>query len=202
MISLNKNQKVIAKKGLIICYVGYGKGKTTAAMGLAVRALGAGLNVHIIQFVKSPKKDKYQPGEWPISSEINFFEQITTPNHFGKVSVETYGEGFVGILGDAKDKTIHQLSAREGLSRARELINENSHQVLILDELLSAIELDLLSEEDVLELFQNKSPTQHIILTGHKRFEKIFSQADLVTDMGLVKHPYYQGVLAQKGIEF
>ena len=202
MTDVNKNQKIIAKKGLIICYVGNGKGKTTAAMGLAVRALGAGLNVHIIQFVKSPKKDKYQPGEWPMSSEINFFEQIKTPSHFGKVSVETYGEGFVGILGDTKDRVLHQSAAKQGLNRARELINENSHQVLILDELLSAVELSLLSEEDVLELFQNKSPTQHIILTGHKHFEKIFNEADLVTDMGLVKHPYYQGVLAQKGIEF
>src|SRR5581483_6062056 len=88
-------------KGLVICYVGAGKGKTSAAMGLAVRAAGDGKNVYILQFVKAGNKsaDKIKEGEWPVSSEINFFDSISYPSKIGKIENEQVGLGFVGILG-------------------------------------------------------------------------------------------------------
>lgn len=94
-------------KGLVICYVGMGKGKTSAAMGLAVRAAGDGKDVYILQFVKAKGASSadIKEGEWPVSSEINFFDNISSSSQIGKIENEQVGLGFVGILGDKKKKT-------------------------------------------------------------------------------------------------
>src|SRR5258706_15334470 len=86
------------KRGLVVCYIGDGKGKTTAAMGVAVRASGAGLNVYILQFVKAKARDKdhIKEGEWPVSNEINFFNNISIPSNLGSIGNEQLGLGFVG----------------------------------------------------------------------------------------------------------
>lgn len=193
---------VIAKKGLVIVHIGDGKGKTTSAMGLAARASGAGLSVFILQFVKAREKDKRESGEWPLSSEINFFEGVKIPRHFGKITCEQVGEGFVGILGDRKERDSHIRQALHGLELAKKIILEKEYQVIILDEILSAVELDLLKESDVLDLIKIKPEMTHLVLTGHDKHKEVIKQADVVTEMKLIKHSYYKGVLAQKGIDF
>lgn len=208
---VDKTQPKIAKKGLIIAHIGDGKGKTTAAIGLAVRAAGAGLKVLILQFVKAKKpKDgkKLQSGEWPLSSEIEFLQYVQdsclrrNDGGLGQIDCEQVGEGFVGILGDKKEREIHIKEAIRGLERAREIIISKKYDLIILDEILSAVELDLLKEQDVIDLISYKPENLHLVITGHKRFKKIFSLCDTVTEMKMLKHAYYQGVLAQKGIDY
>ncbi len=194
--------QVIAKKGLVIVHMGDGKGKTTAAMGLAVRASGSGLSVYILQFVKAKKKEKRESGEWPLSSEIDFFNSITIPKTMGQITTEQVGEGFVGILGDKKERDAHIRQALHGLELARKILVSKKYDVIILDEILSAVELNLLNENDVLEIIKHKPFMTHLVLTGHDKHKQIIKAADVVTDMKLVKHSYYQGVLAQKGIDF
>lgn len=191
-------------KGLVICYIGAGKGKTTAAMGMAVRAAGDGKNVFILQFVKAANKtdEKVKEGEWPISSEINFFDNISYSSNLGKIENEQVGLGFVGILGDKKEKDIHIRAALKGVERAREIITSGKYELVILDEIISAIEVGLLEERDILDLIKLKGKLQHLVITGHNYFPKILEQCDLVTEMKMVQHPYYKGILAQKGIDY
>jgi cob(I)alamin adenosyltransferase len=213
-------------KGLVIAYIGAGKGKTTAAIGMAVRAAGAGMNVYILQFVKAKgaSADGIKEGEWPVSSEIeflNFFHELHHPhlNRFdlsrplgtlptpgeekiGVIDNEQVGLGFVGILGDKKEREVHIRQAIEGLNKAKEIIVSGKYQVVVLDEIISALESKLIEERDILDLIKLKAPLQHLVLTGHNKFPKILEQCDLVTEMAMVKHPYYKGILAQRGIDF
>jgi cob(I)alamin adenosyltransferase len=197
-----KTDKVIAQKGLVLCHIGDGKGKTTAAMGLAVRASGAGMRVFILQFVKAKKKDRRESGEWPLSSEIEFFNNVKIPSSLGQIETEQVGEGFVGILGDRKERDAHIREALRGLELARNLIISNQYQLIILDEILSAVELNLLNSTDIIDLIKLKPEMLHLVITGHDKFPEIIKHCDLVTDMKLKKHPYYEGVLAQPGIDF
>ncbi|HVY68206.1 MAG TPA: cob(I)yrinic acid a,c-diamide adenosyltransferase [Patescibacteria group bacterium] len=191
-------------KGLVICYIGAGKGKTSAAMGLAVRAAGAGQDVFILQFVKAGNKSagKIKDGEWPVSSEINFFNNAGYPADVGRVENEQVGLGFVGILGDKKEKDLHVRAALQGLERAREIIVSGRYGLVILDEIISAVEVGLIEERDILELIKLKPPLQHLVITGHNKFPKLLKACDLVTEMKMLKHPYYQGILAQRGIDY
>ncbi len=201
-----KNKKEpIAKKGLVICHIGRGKGKTTAAIGIAIRASGAGLNVAILQFVKAKKRpqgEKREPGEWPVSSEITFFESITIPKTLGRIDTEQLGAGFVGILGDQKDRSVHIKAALQGLGLARSILHSGKYELVILDELMSALDLKLIEIQDVISLIQQKPEHVHVVITGHKAYKKISDVCDTVTEMKMLKHAYYQGVLAQKGIDF
>ena len=201
-----------APKGLVICYLGAGKGKTTAAMGMAVRAAGAGMNVKILQFVKAKKETggNIKEGEWPLSSEIEFFNQLESSlgrrvlgsSGIGTIENEQLGLGFVGILGDKKDKTIHVKAALDGLALARQDMLSGKYQVLILDELISALEVKVLEERDITELIDLKPADMHLVLTGHNKFPNILKRCDLVTEMKMIKHPYYKGILAQRGIDY
>jgi cob(I)alamin adenosyltransferase len=191
-------------KGLVICYIGSGKGKTTAAMGMAIRAAGDGKNVYILQFVKAAAKspEQIKEGEWPVSSEINFFNNINYPSSVGTIENEQVGLGFVGILGDKKEKDIHIRQALLGIERAREIITSQEYGLVILDEIISALEVGLIQERDILDLIKLKAPLQHLVITGHNRYPKILKQCDLVTEMKMIKHPYYKGILAQRGIDY
>lgn len=200
-----KKDIVITKKGLALAHIGTGKGKTTAAMGIAVRASGAGLNVHIIQFVKAAKPkegEKLKPGEWPLSNEIKFFNLMNFPKPLGAITTDQVGAGFVGILGDRKEKEYHIREALKGLQKSYDVLKQGHVDVLILDEILSAVELGLLTEEDVIDILKKRPTEIHIVLTGHNKFPKIFKLCDTVTEMKMVKHAYYEGVLAQVGIDF
>src|SRR3989338_6481419 len=191
-------------KGLVVCYLGAGKGKTTAAMGMAIRAAGVGMNVFILQFVKAKgaSSDNIKDGEWPVSSEIEFLNNISYPSKVGTIENEQLGLGFVGILGDKKEKAIHIKAALDGLERAREIITSGEYQVIILDEIISALESKLIEERDILDIIAIKNPLQHLVLTGHNKYPNILKECDLVTEMKMVKHPYYKGILAQRGIDY
>lgn len=194
-------------KGLVICYLGAGKGKTTATMGMAIRAAGAGMNVYILQFVKAAgaSSDRIKEGEWPVSSEIEYLNQIGQIGrirHIGQIENEQVGLGFVGILGDKKEREAHIKAALDGLLRAREIITSGEYKLVILDEIISALESKLIEERDIIDLIKLKGPLQHLVLTGHNKYPKILKECDLVTEMKMVKHPYYKGVLAQRGIDY
>jgi cob(I)alamin adenosyltransferase len=88
------------------------------------------------------------------------------------------------------------------LERAREIIVSNEYDLVILDEIISALEVGLIEERDIIDLIKLKAPLQHLVLTGHNKFPKILKLCDLVTEMKMVKHPYYKGILAQKGIDY
>jgi cob(I)alamin adenosyltransferase len=196
--------KVIEKRGLVIAFLGDGKGKTSAAMGLAVRASGAGLNVFVLQFVKAKGgSDKgINDGEWPLSNEIEFFNNVSYSGDLGKIDTEICGLGFVGILGDKKQKDLHIREAIHGLERAREIITSGEYDVVILDEIISALESKLIEERDIIDLIKLKPAGLHLVLTGHTKYKQINALCDLVTDMKMVKHPYYKGILAQRGIDY
>lgn len=200
-----QNQPEEIQKGLVICNIGAGKGKTTAAMGTAIRASGAGMSVFILQFVKAKKvddKDKRGEGEWPLSAEIEFLNNVKLGKGLGEIENEQVGIGFVGILGDKKEKEQHIKNAINGLVRARELLISSKWDVIILDEVISALELDLISEDDIVDLINLKPEKVHLIITGHNKYPKILDLCDMVTEMKMIQHPYYKGILAQRGIDY
>lgn len=180
---------------MLIIYIGAGKGKTTAAVGLAVRAAGAGKRVLFCQFVKAAEAK--QSGEWPLSSEIKALKNLSN------VSVEVMGRGFVGILGDSKEKSEHIAAAREALSCLKREIESGKYDIIVADELISAIELGLLTEKEVLETAKLAGEKlEALAMTGHNKYNDLIELADLVTEMKMVKHPYYKGVLAKEGIDY
>lgn len=204
-IKKKKTNVEIAQKGLVLVNIGMGKGKTTAAIGSAVRASGAGLNVFILQFVKAAKPkagERLASGEWPVSSEIEFFNNVKPPRGMGRIDCEQVGAGFVGILGDRKEKDQHMREALRGLEMARKVLAEQQYDFIILDEILSAVDLGLLNEQDIIDLINAKPADTHIMMTGHEKYPKIFKLCDTVTEMKMVKHAYYEGVLAQFGIDY
>ena len=182
-------------KGLAIIYIGDGKGKTTAAVGLAVRAAGAGKKVLFCQFVKAAEAT--QSGEWPLSSEIESLKKIEN------ITVKVLGKGFVGILGDTKEKQEHVAAARDGLNWLKSQIESKTFEVIIADELISAVEVELLSAGEIKDLIVfAKDKLQALVMTGHNKYNELLEIADLVTEMKMVKHPYYDGRLAEKGIDY
>lgn len=175
-----------AKKGLVIIYTGNGKGKTTAALGLALRAAGYGKRVKILQFMK----------QWK-TGELTAIKKFL-PN----VEISQWGKGWVKIMGDKKPFADHQAAAKAALQAAQKLVQKRGVDVVILDELLSGLAGNLLSEDDVLALIAAKRPALDLVITGHKLTPKIKAAADLVTEMRKLKHPYDKGILAKKGIDF
>jgi cob(I)alamin adenosyltransferase len=141
-------------------------------------------------------------GEWPIANEIQFLRSIKTREPFGKIETEVCGLGFVGILGDKKATAEHIKAAIDGLNQAKRILASGKYQVVILDEIISAVEVKLLKEQDVVDLIKLKPASVHLVLTGHNKYPKILKLCDTVTDMRMLKHGYYQGVSAQKGVDY
>jgi len=169
-------------KGYIHVYTGDGKGKTTAALGLALRAAGAGLKVFIAQFMK-----------------LGDYSEIKALERFGDgVTVEQYGLGRF-IRGNPDPADID--AARKGIVRVREIFAAGRHQVVILDEANVAAACGLFSPVDLLELVNAKPDEVEVILTGRNAAPEILARADLVTEMKMVKHYYQAGVAARVGIE-
>lgn len=169
------------EKGYIHIYTGDGKGKTTAAFGLAVRALCAGKSVYIGQFVKSMKYNETRMAE-----------------KFEQVSIEQFGNGCM-LTREATEEDARM--AHEGLVRCEEVLLSGQYDIIILDELTIALFLGLLELEEVLNLLQNKRPETELIVTGRYAPQELIDIADLVTDMREVKHYYAQGVLSRDGID-
>jgi len=170
--------------GLIQVYSGNGKGKTTAALGLAVRAVGHGARVHIVFFMKGP----FPYGEREIlinlpnlSFEVFGYEQLTDPNNVKEEEKE---------------------QARLALDASRSAIQSNKYDLVILDEINVASAWKLIDVDDVLVLINDKPPAVEVVLTGRYADKRIIDAADLVTNMDEVKHPYRNGIEARKGIEY
>lgn len=175
------------KKGLVVVYTGNGKGKTTAALGMCVRAVGYNWQVCIVQFVK---------GSWKYG-ELKGIKRLE-PN----VELHTVGEGFVGIIDDDKDFEEHRAAAKKGVGFAIEKIKSGDYPLVILDELNVALDLGLVTDEEVEDILAACSEKQHLVITGRGAPEWLIEKADLVTDMTEIKHPYQKGILAQKGIDW
>lgn len=169
-------------KGYVHVYTGDGKGKTTAAMGLALRAAGAGLRVFIAQFIKSGRY-----------SEVDALEK-----YVGNIVSRQYGSG-CWLRGKPSPEDVRL--AGVGLAEVRRIIREGEYQVVILDEACVAAWFGVLRVDDLLELIDIKPPGVELIFTGRKADPRLIEKADLVTDMREIKHYYQQGVPARKGIE-
>ena len=175
------------KVGLIIVITGHGKGKTTSALGIALRAVGYDMKVCIIEFMKG---DMY-------SGEIEGIKRLS-PN------VELYltGKGFCGIMGNQYPFEEHRVNAQDALKFAKEKMFSKNYDILILDEINNALKLKLLDLPQVLELIENKPPLMHLILTGRDAHPDIVKKAHTVTAMKEIKHAYRHGIEPQKGIDY
>ncbi len=172
------------EKGLLIVHTGKGKGKSTAGFGMVFRAIGHGMKVGIIQFVK---------GAWG-TGERTVLEKFP-----GLVTIRAMGEGFTWETQDRERDIAH---ARAGWEEAKRLIADPEYKMVMLDELNIVLRYDYLALADVLAVLRNKPPGKHIIVTGRNAREELIEIADLVTEMEMIKHPFRSGVKAQAGIEF
>jgi cob(I)alamin adenosyltransferase len=169
-------------KGYIQVYTGDGKGKTTAALGLAMRAFGAGFNIFMAQFVKGMKY-----------SEQEAFKVLS--DH---LTVKQYGRGCF-IKGDPVEEDIK--AAQEGLKEVKDIMLSGKYEIIILDEANIATFYNLFSVDDLLDLISEKPDDLELIITGRRADPRIIEAADLVTEMKEVKHYYQEGVVARTGIE-
>lgn len=176
------------QKGLVIVFTGDGKGKTTSALGMALRASGHRKKILIVQFIKNYKN----------YGELKFVKKFPEVN----IEIETFGKGYVGIRGDKKPREVHSQAAQKAFAYAQEVINSKKYFLIILDEINIALNLKLLKVDDVLKFLKSKPKNLHLVLTGRGAPKKVIQSADLVTEMQEIKHPYRKGILAQKGIEF
>lgn len=168
-------------KGYVQVYTGNGKGKTTACLGLALRAAGAGLNVYIGQFLKKGN-----------------YSEIKALSKFKNITVEQYGFGkFVKGKPSVKDIA----SGRKGYLKLCDILRQNNHDVVIAEEGNVAVMCNLISEKELLSLIEMKPQNVELIITGRGATEKVIEKADLVTEMKEIKHYYKQGVTARVGIE-
>jgi len=171
--------------GRVLVFTGDGKGKTTAAVGMAIRAAGHGGRVRIIQFIKSDTRT----GE---------SECLTG---FPSVEIEQAGLGFSPKPGSSTFRR-HREAAAAGLARARETLRAGQFALVVLDEVISATAAGLVTEEDVMNVLEAASPKTDIVLTGRGAGQTLLEMADTVTEMRCVKHAYDAGLPAMKGVEF
>lgn len=170
-------------KSLVIVNTGNGKGKTTAALGLLLRAWGQGLRVIMLQFIK------HHTGNWG---------EIKAARKLG-IEVVPLGDGFTW---NSKDIEHDRALAQEGWRRCREAIEQGQYDVVILDELTYCFKFDWIDLDEALDVLRSRPPRLHVIITGRDAPQGLIDYADLVTEMREIKHPYEEGVRAQKGIEF
>lgn len=171
------------EKGQVQVYTGNGKGKTTAALGLALRANGRGLKVYMIQFMKG-----YQYGE------------LESAKHLPNLTIVQFGRA--EFVSKEKPAEIDIEYAKKGLIHAKDIIKSAKYDIIILDEINVALDYKLVSLEDVLELLRIKPAHVELVLTGRYAMPEIVKAADLVTEMLDIKHPYYKGNLSREGIDY
>ncbi|WP_018181575.1 cob(I)yrinic acid a,c-diamide adenosyltransferase [Kaistia granuli] len=173
------------EKGLVIVHTGKGKGKSTAAFGMAFRSLGHGLPVAVVQFVKGA---------------IDTGERMALERFGDLVSINRLGEGFTW---ETQDRQRDIAAARHAWETAKELIKSGAYHLVLLDELNIVLRYDYLPLAEVLEFLTTEKPADvHVVITGRNAPEGLIEIADLVTEMELIKHPFRSGVKAQQGIEF
>lgn len=173
---------------MLYIFTGNGKGKTTAALGSALRAVGEGKNVLMVQFIKGP---------WKSGEDES--AKLLAP----RFKLVKMGKGFVGILGDSLPREEHERAARAALDYAREEARSGQWQIVILDEVNNAIALKLIFWEDVRHFIDEASVhVEHLILTGRDAPSELIDKADLVIEMQDVKHPYEKGIKGRRGLEY
>ena len=177
----------MSEKGFVIVYTGGGKGKTTAALGLALRAVGYNHKVCMIQFIK---------GSWHYG-ELDSVKRLEP-----ELELTAVGKGFVGIIDDKSPREDHEKIAEEAIKICKEKINSDKFDVVILDEINYAVDLGLIRIEQVIELIKMKPDDLDLVLTGNHAKQEIIDLADLVTEMKEIKHPFKSGIKAKKGIDF
>lgn len=177
----------ILKQGLTIVFTGDGKGKTSAALGIALRASGHKMSISIIQFIKGTKPTGEAKAAERLAPELEFV---------------SLGSGFVNCLGDVKPLSEHKRAAAEALALARQRILSGTWDIIVLDEINTAVDLNLIDVKEVLEMLAKKPTMMHLILTGRNACPEVIEAADLVTEMRNIKHPYDRGIPAHKGIDY
>ena len=179
----------MTKKRLVLVFTGDGKGKTTAAFGMALRILGRGGRVGVVQFLKYPLKSKALNREGAFRALEKFQSQFR---------VWSFGGGFTWRVGREENAQ----AVQKAWKKCRELLKDPKYQLVILDEIHIALKYKFLKSSEVTQALKKRPAAQHVILTGRGAPEAILRVANLVTEMKCVKHPFHRGVLAQPGIEF
>jgi cob(I)alamin adenosyltransferase len=179
-----KQSQATKEKGLVIVITGNGKGKTTSALGMGLRAVGHGMKLGVVQFIKGAKP----------TAERTVFEQFPHVDWF------TIGDGFTWITQD-RERDI--ATAQKAWTQAAQLIGDADYDMVILDELNTILKYEYVDLQQVLATLAGKPAMQHVIITGRHAPDALIEAADLVSDIRPLKHPYKeQGVRAQRGIEF
>ena len=182
--------KSLKRKGLVIINTGNGKGKTTAALGLALRAVGQRMRVMIVQFIKG----NFRYGE------LRSIKRLAPD-----VEISPRGRGCITVVcgrpSEASEEE-HRKASMEAFNYAREVIQSNRYDLVVLDEVTYLVNFGFLPVESLLDLIRTRPSHLHLVLTGRNAHPALIEASDLVTEMREVKHPYHQGVEAQKGIEF
>jgi cob(I)alamin adenosyltransferase len=176
-------EAIYLKKGIVHIYTGHGKGKTTASLGLGLRAVGAGLKVHMLQFMKGRRY-----------SEIDAIENIPT------FTISQHGRD--EFVSKEKPDQIDIDLAKEGFIEAKNIVKTGTFDMVILDEINVAVDYNLIPVKDVVQLIEEKSEKLELVLTGRNAHPELVKIADLVTEMLEIKHPYQHGMLGRKGIDF
>lgn len=181
--------KLVSKepRGLVVVITGHGKGKTTTALGIAVRACGHDMRVCIIQFMKG---DLYS-GEWDGVKKMGC-----------AIELHATGKGFCGIQGNPYPHSEHRQNAQDAMAMAREKMASGAYDVLILDEINNALHLKLVDLEQVLGLIESKPPLLHLVLTGRDAHPQVVERADTVSEVIELKHAYRKGIEPQPGIDY
>ncbi len=172
------------EKGLVIVFTGAGKGKTTAALGMALRCIGHGMKVAIVQFIKGA---------------IDTAEERVLKSFGDQVVFLRMGEGYTW---ETQDRARDTEFAQRAWSAAKEFLRAPAFAMVILDEFNIALQHDYVPLADVLPVLRERPPMQHVVITGRGAKKELVEAADLVTEMGQVKHPFRKGIKAQKGVEF
>ena len=172
------------EKGVLIVYTGAGKGKTTAALGMALRCLGHGLKVVVVQFIKGA---------------IDTAEERILKSFGPQVTFLRMGEGYTW---ETQDRERDAKVAQQAWATATGFLLDPGYAMVILDELNVALHHDYLSLDAVLEVLGQRPPLQHVVITGRHAKPDLIERADLVSEMKMIKHPFRKGIKAQKGVEF
>jgi len=174
-------------QGLVHVYTGPGKGKTTAALGLALRAISYKKKVLIVQFIKGP----WRSGDLDAVKKLKPY-----------LNIYAMGQGFIKILGDKKPLAVHKRAAKDALGYAKKQIKTGKYNIVILDEINVAIKKKLLTQKEVVNLIRTKPSKVELILTGRGATAKIKKYADYVSEIKDIKHPFRKGILARESIDY
>lgn len=184
---MRKRKSKKDQKKLVMVFTGEGKGKTTSALGMALRSVGHGKKILMVQFIK----------DFSEYGEIKFSKRCPRD-----IEIYSMGKGYVGIFGDELPFTEHKKVAKKALQFALRRGLSGRYFMVILDEINVALKLRLIKLDEVIKVIKKLQDKVHVVLTGRDAPKKLIKFADLVTEMKEIKHPYKKGVLAQEGIEY